>query len=371
LAATGFTHFAPAVLSPFLIDEFDWDRWQIGALITAFSLTGAAGSPALGRYADRIGGRNSLMLVYGANLAGLVMLAAAPGFPTLLGVMLLAGFAASAANPATNILIATHVTPVRRGAVTGIKQAGGPVGISLLGLLPVLAGAIGWRWAVLVGASFPLAGLLAVAATLPADTRQAAVDTEVQSVKGMPLVRWLAVQGLLLGAGSAAVLSFLPLYSEEVIGFSAGTAGAAVTVIGVTGIIGRVVWGWQRGRFDHVGTPLTVITVVAVSTPVWFWAAAEVSPALLWIGAALGGATFMAWNVFSMLAVIEAVPRALAGRASGDVTLGFLAGFTVSPILFGLLVDASGTYNWGWVAIGITFVAAALTTPAVARALSE
>ena len=46
-----------AVLASQLITEFGLDRWQIGALVTASTLTGAVLSPAIGRLTDRFGAR--------------------------------------------------------------------------------------------------------------------------------------------------------------------------------------------------------------------------------------------------------------------------------------------------------------------------
>ncbi len=370
LGVTAFLQFAPAVLSPFLLDEFGWDRWQIGALITGFTLTGAAGSPAMGRYADRIGGRNSLVLLYASIIAGLLVMAAAPGFVPMLIGMLLAGFAAAAANPATNKLIGSRVARGRRGTVMGVKQSGAPFGISVAGLLPLLAGAVGWRGAALVAVMLPAAGLIAVAVWIPPDPKRPLRRTAATAVARNPLIRWLALQGFLVGAGTGAFIAFLPLYAEETLGFSATTAGAAATVFGVLSLVGRMMWGRMSDHFVDVGTALGIIMAAAVVVPLLLWMAASVSSMLLWAGAAVGGLSFMTWNVFAMLAVVEGVPHHAAGRASGDVFLGYLAGIASAPILFGLVVDTTGTYAWGWLAVGVMFFGAALITSRVRGALT-
>jgi predicted MFS family arabinose efflux permease len=370
LATTAFVHFTASVLSPFLVDDFDWDRWQVGALVTAFSLTGAAGSPAMGRFADRIGGRGALVVLYATNTTGLLLFAVAPGFPTMLMVMMLAGFAASAANPSTNKLIGVHIAPARRGAVMGIKQAGGPIGIAIVGLLPILAGAIGWRAAAGLAASLPAASLIATLAIVPRTAGARSVPGSRGHKVRLPLVRTLALQGFLVGAGGGAVISFLPLFAEEELGFSASSAGGVAIVFGVLGVVGRVLWGWQHRRVGDVGKALQIVTTAAIATPLLVWAAPGTTTVALWVGVALGGLSYMAWNVFAMLAVLEGVPHDAAGRASGDVTLGFLGGFTVAPIAFGLIVDATGSYGWGWLAVGIAFAASALATPRVRVTLS-
>ncbi len=358
LAAAGFANFVASVMSPFLIDEFGWDRWQVGAQVTAFSLSGAAGSPIMGWYADRIGGRGALLVVWGSVAAGLLLFAAAPGFVPMLGVMMVAGFAASAANPSTNKLIGDHIAPELRSTVVGIKQAGGPVGIAILGFLPVLAETVGWRTAAALAAILPITGFVATLVLLNPSPGSADVGRSKRTRKRSMLVRRLAFQGALVGLGGSAVISFVPLYAEEQLAFSASRAGLVATVFGVLAVAGRVLWGWQHHRVGDVTTSLMVVNAASIATPLLLLAADVAGEALLWVGVGLGGLSFMAWNVFAMLAVIDGVAGADAGRASGDVVLGFLVGFTIGPTSFGLLVDATGSYTWGWLAAAGAFVAA-------------
>ena len=370
MSATGFLHFTPSVLSPFLLDDFNWDRWQIGALVTVFSLSGAAGSPVMGRYADRIGGRNALFVLYSASTLSLLLLSVAPEFVVMLGVMTLAGFAASTANPSANKLIGTHIAPECRGPMMGLMHAGGPIGFSIAGLLPLLAGVVGWRWAALMAAALPAAGLVAAALLIPPDSRRPAAAIDERGSRRTPLVAWLAVQGFLIGAGSGGMLTFLPLYAKESLGFSATTAGTVTTSLGVVAVIGRVIWGRQHRRFADVGIPIRITTTAAIAAPLLVAVAASTSAALLWVGTAVGGVSFMAWNIFAMLAVVEGVPHQGAGRATGDVTVGYLAGFIPAPIIFGLLVDVTGSYTPGWLGVAGFFVGAAMVTSRVRATLT-
>ena len=126
----------------------------------------------------------------------------------------------------------------------------------------------------------------------------------------------------------------------------------------------------RNHRVGDVGMALGISTTVSIGAPLLIWAASHTTVALLWAGIGLAGLSFMAWNVLAMLAVLEGVPHDAAGRGSGDVTLGFLAGFTVAPTAFGLIVDTTGTYAWAWLAVAVALAAAALATPRVRAALS-
>jgi fucose permease len=88
------------------------------------------------------------------------------------------------------------------------------------------------------------------------------------------------------------------------------------------------------------------------------WAATSFGSAVLWVGAALFGATAVAWNALGMLSIVRDVEVSLAGRASGRVLLGFYIGFVVGPVSFGWAVDHIG-YGAGWAAVTAAFVVAA------------
>ncbi len=353
LAAVAIVNLAPSVLSPFLVEEFSWDRWQVGALVGLFSLTGALGSPAMamGRAADRIGGARTLRLVFAGSTAAILAIAASPGFVVMAAVMLVAGILAAAVNPATNILTGEDVDPAHQGTVVGIKQAGGPIGITLLGLVPLLATSTGWRWALVVTVTVPVAGLVALRLTVRHRTSPRHVAPAGRRHAPRRNVRLLALNGLLVGGGGGALVAFLPLYGEEIVGLSKASAGAAASLLGAVGIVARVAWGWQRSRFAHLATPLSTVGVLGMLSALLVWMASGGPVWLFGAGAATAGAGFMAWNTLAMLAMVEDIEDGQRGSAAGDVVFGFLIGWGVSPLLFGLLVDATGTYAWGWACV--------------------
>jgi predicted MFS family arabinose efflux permease len=170
-----------------------------------------------------------------------------------------------------------------------------------------------------------------------------------------PYIFRVAAYGFILGGAGTAIFTFLPLYAEEALGLGPASAGLAVTVTGVAGVVGRILWG----RFAEVrfGTwrSLEYIAVLAAVAAAVLVAAASVTW-LVWLAAVLTGFSASAWNSVGMLAVIETVTPAQAGRASGVVLLGFLGGLGVGAPAFGYSIDRLGTYGPGWTAVGIAFL---------------
>lgn len=368
LAVPGLVQFVPAVLSSFLIAEFTLDRGQLGLLLGAFPLSGALLSPVMGRTTDRIGGKKTLEVLYAAAVAALLLTAAAGAFLPLLAITFAAGVVAAAANPATNKLISTHLPVGRRGWAIGLKQAGGPLGILLAGAtLPGLAGWLGWRPAIALSGLLPAAGLLLSVWSVPRDPPSRPLSRHSPKGRISREVIRLTVNGALVAGGTSALLGFLPLFAQEAVGFSAAGAGAVAGVVGVAGIGARLMWGWAAERMVSVSTSLLVISLTSVLASVAVWVSPAFGPGLLWAGAALAGASMLAWNSVGMLALLTLTPVERTGTASGIVLFGFLTGWAATPWIFGTVVDALDNYTVGWAMVTVSFLASAAILPTSRR----
>jgi nitrate/nitrite transporter NarK len=375
--ATGtFPGYAFGVLGPQLVAEFGLSRVELGLLTTSFFLVGGGLSLVAGRAVDRFGGKlvmNVSFVVAGVALLGMANAAA---YPILLAMAALAGIALAAGNPTTNKLVAVNLPPGRRGLTMGSKQAGVQVGAFLTGaLLAPFAVALGWRVALGWSALIPLLGVLAAVLIIPADgdrpeeDRDHPADARPREADRLPSgVRWLAVYAFLMGSGVATVNAYLPLYLVETGGASPAIAGAVVALIGFTGIVSRVAWGWGSERMSSFSGPLMALGAGAVVAIGMVFAVQFVGLWVVWPAALLFGATAVTWNAVGMLAVLAASGPRLAGLASGIVLTGFYVGFVGSPLLFGWLVDRIGGYAPAWMLVAGVFGAAALVVVAWQRA---
>lgn len=361
MGSATFCLVAFGVLAASLITEFGVARWQIGALVTASSATSAVSSPWLGAATDRIGARRSVLATLALSTVAILAVALAPLFGLLVGAAVVTGIAQGASNPGTNKLIALHVAPGRQGVITGVKQSGVQVGTFLGGIalpgLSVLLG--GWRGAVMAAAALSALGLVAAWLTVPADPGSAAGPHLVaRDVRIPPLVRRIAVYGLLLGLGGSTMFTYLPLFAHEGLGYGTAVAGATVGVMGLVGIVARISWGRMAEARFGVTPTLRALALLAAAAAAALVLAPVVSPGLVWVGALVTGASASAWNSVGMLAIIQVMPAHLAGRGSGVVLLGFFSGLGVGAPLFGWSVDRLGTYGPGWAVAGLLFLGA-------------
>jgi len=358
MGAATFAIVVFGVLAAEIIAEFGIDRWQVGALVTATALTGAVVSPWLGKVADRIGARRATISTLLVSVLSLLAVAVAPTFLLLVFASILTGMAQAASNPATNKLISLHIPLGRQGLITGIKQSGVQFGTFFGGvMLPVFAAWWGWRIAVLIFALIPVSGILLSLVSVPPD------PPEEGSVGGVArklpaYIFRLALYGLLLGGGGTTIFTYLPLFGQEELGLSQSLTGVAVAVMGLAGVVARITWG--RIAESHLGSvrALAWIAILAALAAAMLAVAPGVGSPLLWLAAVVTGVSASAWNAVGMLAIIQTLPPAQAGRGSGIVLLGFLAGLGLGAPVFGWSVDELGTYTPGWLAVAGLFILA-------------
>ena len=367
----GFVTFgitALGIMASEVLDDLDITREQLGYVVTAHVVLGALLSPRAGHVVDRVGGRNAVIGLFAFSGLALAMLGAAVAYWVLIAAAMVSAVAMSAGNPSTNKLITAHVPRGRRGTVTGIKQSGVQASALAGGLLlPIGADAIGWRGTLLVAATGALVGFALVLKYVPRDPPAknvtaggpAAVSTSTW---------WLAGYGALLGFGGTTIF-FLPLFSEEAVGYGPRAAGLAAALVGLVSLFGRILWAQfaeERERFVRALGYMAVLSVVAGLLLL----EAPGRPWLLWVGVVFMGVSASSWNAVAMLAVMNDSGPATAGRASGVVMFGFLLGSGISSPIYGRIVDVSGSYRamW-WVAIS-AFAAATVLVLVWSRLLT-
>lgn len=361
MGVSTFQFFAIAILSSDLIDDLGITRTELGFVATANTITGALIAPKLGAVTDRIGARNSIVVLCLISAAGLFLTAVSPSLPILLIVSAFCGLPQGWGNPATNKLISEELAPDARGVIAGFKQSGVQFGNFLAGLtLPGIAAISNWRVAT------GLYGFIALAAAgaalwLPTGAPYASSSTEPvdpDKRRGYdPFVVRVAVYAGLFGLVGGGVFRFIPLFAEERLGFSSERAGLVVAVGGALGIIGRIWWGRLTETKINPQRGLFLIGIGSVISIAGLIAAEAVGSWVLWAFSIVSAFCLGAWNVVAMLGVIRSVPSDDAGRSTGIVMLGFLGGLAFGAPITGWLTDRSdGDYQaawWLWLAVAV------------------
>lgn len=371
MAAGTLIRFAIGLLAPFLVSDLGVTRTGLGGLAAALFVTAGLLSPSVGASVDKLGGRRLLHALFAFTGLGLVGMAVAPSYLWLVVAIAVGGIPLAISNPATNALVAAHAAPGQRGMIMGLKQSGVQVGALLAGaFLPSAATFLGWRPVLLLAAAMTATGVIATVSSVPTDQSDQGRDVgnsadfeeeQVLDASERSTVRWLAIYSFFAGAGTSAVVTYLPLYAVETLGFTASAAGLVMSVMAAVAVAARIAWGYGAERISRAGFSLAGLAILAVVAQAMMWIAPIVGGSLLWLGALVFGASAPASVTVIMLTVIREVTDGDEGRATGFVQLPLYVGLTVGPIAYGALVDVTGSYDVGSAAVVGVFLFATAT----------
>ncbi len=347
----------PSVLGPVLTRDLGLTRAQVGLLSSAiwggmlFTMLPA------GILIDRRGERNIILAGTTAMALFVLLASQASGFAWLFALLLLASLGASGTAPGGSKAIASWFPRSRRGGAMGIRQTGMPVGgLTAALILPTVAVRFGWRAG--LGAAAAVALLTVIAFAL----FYREMPTERSASLRPPLRTILQNRNLLAATGYAFVLvgvqgcvtSYLALYLHEAMDISVVRAGAYVAVLQVGGIAGRIGWGVVSDRIGRRAPVMLLVGMIAVAASLAMAFAGRGLPVLsIPILAFLLGSSAMGWNALYLTLVSEAVGTHAAATAMGaSLTVSFIGAF-VTPPLFGLAADWTGSYQLSWMGLAV------------------
>lgn len=347
-------------LSPSLVEGLELTRFQVAFLVPSIYLSGLLFSLPGGRLADRLGVRPAFLGGLAMAAIGLLAAALAPGFLAFLVCLFAAGSGWSVVNPALGKAI-MDVFPVReRGIAMGIKQMGLTLGGLVAALaLPAVAAVLGWRAA--VGACSVIVALpvllgwrpLAAVQPGPREIASAAPVAEPTSswwwARHPALVIFFAT-GFALGMVQGAVLSYLPLFTIQGLGFDKISAGFLVAASQAGGAASRLALGAASDRWAAGRRSLWLAFTGAVGAVIFLvyavWPAS--SPILAGLLAFATGVGAYGWVGIFFVISAEAGGRDQAGLLSGVAFAAIVLGLLAGPPLFGVLLERFDSYAVAW-----------------------
>lgn len=347
--------FLLGVLTTFVQDDLALTSALVGALPTAVFLVGAAGSGLAGRLTDAFGPRAALSGLFLTATGSWLLLSLAGSALAAFFALGISGVAMALAIPATTRLLLMRFRERRVGVGLGIAHAGTQVGAVLVGsVFPTLAIAVGWRDALRLGAILPLLGLLLLPAAprWPRNVERIQTDTTLlTTVRSSPGLLRLGAFAMFLNAGVASGIVYLPDYAHTSLGLGLVTAGLVTAVMGVSSVVGKVVWGAVMDVLPGVSALGWLVVGSALSFVLLGSAGMAGQPAL-WLGTALFGITATSWTVPTtrFAGVMGGADR--GGRASGAVMVAGYTGGGLGPPVFGQVVALAGYFTaWGVVLV--------------------
>jgi MFS transporter, FSR family, fosmidomycin resistance protein len=351
LIGTGhfLSHFYMLCLAPLFLfwrDEFGVSYAMLGLSIALMSAVTAALQTPVGFLVDRHGAKP--FLVGGTALMALSIAAMglAPSFWWILALSVLSGIGNSVIHPADYAILGGSIHKSRMGRAFALHTFTGNLGFALAP--PVIAGltlVMGWREAlILVGlAGVPVVASILWQSRILADQKRAP-KTEQGAASGRALLLsrpMLLFFGffLLSAMAGTGIQAFLITVLGKMWGTPVAVASMALTgyMVGATG--GVLVGGWVADRSrKHMlyVVVLTLVSMLAILALGFVAMPAALTIAVAFVAGLLLGASRTPRDIM----VKDAAPPGQMGKVFGFVSAGLPLGGAITPVPFGLMLDA-------------------------------
>jgi MFS family permease len=328
--------------------EFGWKREAISRAFAITALTVAACSPTIGTLLDRTAPRKVILpciIVFACGIASLSLLRG--NIAQFYGTYLLIGIVGNGtAQLAYSRAVLTWFEQ-RRGLALAVVLTGSGTGSILL---PIIAqrvmAAHGWRASyVVLGAiallGFPLTALLVRNRSTAFVARQTEAPVRISSVL-RSYIFWLIALPVMLGAFSMnAVIAHLSALLTD---HSIGASGAvlALSMLGVSGIVGRLITGYLLDRLFAPFVSLGVLFISGVGIVTIAYATSTAGGIL--------GAFLMGFGAGSEADVVPYLIAKYFGRARFSTLYGlswtaYAVGGATGPVMLGHAFDKAGSYQ--------------------------
>ena len=351
-----FSHFLQLILAPLfplLKDEFGVGYAALGLMVSVMYTVSGISQTMAGFIVDRYGARRVLLFGMAMFSLALLLTGLATSYWMLLAVAVLAGMGNSVFHPADFAILNAKVNPKRLGYAFSTHGIGGNFGWLAAPVFSIgISTAYGWRAATIVAGVLGLL-ITAIIASRPVladaqadagarrsharSAREASLKADVRALLSVPVLKCFAFFTFyamaLIGLQTFSVAVTTTLYGAPLV-----TASAALTGFLFGGIIGIVAGGIAAAHSSRhnlvaasgmlIGAALTLL-LASGALPLWLLT---------------GTMTLVGFFTFSTqpsrdILVRGATPPGATGKVYGFVYSGLDLGGSLSPLLFGWMLD--------------------------------
>ncbi len=377
------TRVAPTI-APYLMNEVGLPSSAIGHLSAIGTLGSMAflliGAPVI----RRIGSIRILQIGTAVAALGALMFLVPHTIAAVLAVLLI-GLGYGPSPAAGSEVLQRYSPPDRRSLIFSIKQAGVPVGGVLAGLvLPPAVLAFGVVGAVACCLIISLAALalvqpLRVEVDAERDRSQR-IDiaslfaagnllAPVRAVIASREILLVALAGACFAVGQGIWFAYLVTFMVLQLDYSLAFAGIVFAVMQATGIFGRIALGWLADRIGSGAMVLAIAGIASALCSVGLAMAVKSWPAAMMIAlAGIAGVAVSSWNGVQVAEVVRLSSKAQIHTTVAGATMVIFTGYVIGPILFAILISATGRYDLGFLTVAAVCLIGAIFALGARRA---
>lgn len=330
-----------------LKETFGVSYAELGLAVTAYNLLGGFAQAPMGFVVDRLGPRRVLLIGLGINAIAIALMGLADAYWVLLVLSLLAGFGNSVFHPADYAILSGSILEQRLGRAFSIHTFAGFLGSACAPVIMLSITAMAdWRTAFLI---VGLAGLLVLGLmclsgnSLLGESGSKLLTDNSSEQGGMQLLASPSILLFLLffvayGLAGGGLVAFTASGLIGLHGISTEWANLALTghlfgVVGGVAMSGLVIDRLRRDLLLASMALLLALVFVLLPTVI---SGPGLTLALIMTVVGVGlGAVLPPRD----LMVRATAPYGQTGKVFGFVFVGYTVGASLSPLLFGWLLD--------------------------------
>ncbi len=276
----------------------------------------------------------------------------------------LIGFGTAISTPASTDILARFSPPKHAPLVFSIKQAGVPVGGILTGLLvPYFAAQFGWRGA------FMATGAMCLIMAILLQPLRKAYDTQKQEGYGVsigrilqmvhrvltnPRYKELAIAATAYVGVQSIFGAFFVTFMVTALGYDLAFAGQIFAMAQAVSIFGRIFWGWLSSQYI---LPRTMLALFGIAMSAACAATGMLNPewkaiAVTAVAIAYAG-TAISFHGVLISEIARLAPSEQVAPVTGGVLAFASAGMMIYPALFGVILQVTGSYRYGFIVAAI------------------
>jgi MFS transporter, ACS family, hexuronate transporter len=347
-------------LIPFLQPELNLTYSQVGSLMTFLYLGAILMSLPAGWITDRLGVKRTI--VYSLIFTGFLvaLLSRVGNYFAAIIFTLFVGLGYGMANPPTTKGIMLLVQEKNRGFAMSAKQTGVPIaGGMAAAVLPSLAILFSWKFSfILTGIFISITGLLSQI-LYRQDQEQTPLPTlkplessphEWKKIYQNKNIFLLSIAGAFCALVQTSLFTYTILYLKDARNFGLIQAAFCLTLMNIGGILGRLFWGVLSDRLGKGSRKVVLQVLVSVIFLISLVLGFNIPmPSMILVVVLfILGASAIGWNGVYHAFIGEISGKEMAGRATGLAMAIVFVGGVIGPILFGKIVDVSGSYHIAW-----------------------
>ncbi len=347
-ASSHFSHLLLPLMFPVFMQEFGFSYSELGQLMTVFFVVSGIGQAIAGFVVDRLGAQPLLFAALVVFVLTCVFASMVTGYGGLVLVAALAGLGNATFHPVDFTILNQRVSQPRLGYAFSAHGLTGNLGWAAAPVFMAGTSAL-WGWCSAYVAAAVMYALILLVLVLQRDrlrtqvihrsagTAHAPAEHAMAFMK-LPVVWWCFAFFLLSTMTLAVVQSFSVSILKAMYGVSFEAATLTISAYMLAGAVGMLVGGFvaaHRADSDRVVAICMAVGAALFAICGTGWLGASATMAVL---ACTGFAIGIGGPSRDMM-IKRATPKGATGRVYGLVYSGLDAGFALSPLVFGGLMD--------------------------------